>query len=139
MEIQKIDRARRRQALHDPPGHLHGRGQPSVLCGGERYQQRPGDREPDADLHQEAAAEPVGQAPNTTMNSPDMSAVTETARLATVESRPRDCWMPGMMLSRVWANSQKLMTAMTTPSSHQSVGCQVPGARCQAAWRFLTD
>ena len=32
--------------------------------------------------------------------------------------------MPGMTLSRVWAKSQKLITARTMPSSHLSVGFQ---------------
>jgi len=51
-----------------------------------------------------------------------MRAVTETARLATVVSRPSEPWIPGMTFSSVWANSQNVMTARTTPSSHPSPG-----------------
>ena len=54
--------AGRRQALHDPAAHHGGRGQRAVSGRGEHDQHRAGDREPDADLHDQPAAEPVGQA-----------------------------------------------------------------------------
>jgi len=59
------------------------------------------------------------------MKRPDMRAVTETARLATVVSSPSEPWIPGMTFSSVWANSQNVMTARTTPSSHPSPGGDV--------------
>lgn len=51
-----------------------------------------------------------------------MSAVTDTAKLATVVPRPSESWMPGMTLSSVCANSQNVTTASTTPSSQSSPG-----------------
>lgn len=63
------------------------------------------------------------------MNMPDISAVTDTARFATVVPSPSDPWMPGMTLRRVWANNQKVTTARTMPSSQLSPGAVAASSR----------
>lgn len=66
--------------------------------------------------------------PATTMKMPENREVIETARLAIVGAMPSSPWMPGMTLSRVWANSQKVMTERTIPASHRLVGFQAVAA-----------